>query len=227
MNILSVDWDFFFNDLSGFDWGADETKSYMKELIWHTRYYNRNILTGQYAFQLRPDYEKFWSKIKKNNTILKAVISDSHYLITDFLQDDCTIWNFDQHHDAGYKRHDGKLDAGNWALSNKLKHYYLIYPNWRKDHKESPPQRNFQIFYVDSDFLLSEKFDLVFICRSSCWTPSWCDNHWILFLNEFKECFLDAWENRVVNSYAFGPRSFNPDLAQMFKFDKNAIKSDT
>ncbi len=42
MNILSIDWDYFFPDTSEYDWGHNEN-SIMLDFIWSTRCISRSL----------------------------------------------------------------------------------------------------------------------------------------------------------------------------------------
>lgn len=194
MNILSIDWDFFFPDFSGFDWGADDdTHPHIEEFIWYTRFYNRNYSTGQYAYQLRPKFESFLEWIKGRVNFDRALITDSHKSILKAIKPGAAVWNFDQHHDAGYYREKGipkVFDSGNWALHSYIEKYNLIYPEWRKVFKEpSSDLVEYGVSYWGDEVVIPRRFDILFICRSGAWTPPWCDRWWIEFVHAMRSMF--------------------------------------
>jgi hypothetical protein len=42
-------------------------------------------------------------------------------------------------------------------------------------------------FELSTELPPKDAYDIVFICRSSCWTPSWCDDKWLAFISYFKQ----------------------------------------
>lgn len=184
--ILSVDWDYFFPDLLPYDWGHQESAIFY-ETIWHVRASSRNLMTGERALDVvKPDpklLDDFWDHVCQHPK--KLVITESHANIEQFITENSIVYNFDQHHDIQYDSGLGKLDCGNWAgraMKKKLlKKYILVYPPWRQKAKETEPEqfKEIQILYdVPADL---PKFDIVFLCRSYAWTPTWCDDAWLEF----------------------------------------------
>lgn len=215
--ILSVDWDYFFPNIDGFDWGMNEDNKFLYELVWHTRYDNKNIITKEKAKDIKPTYNgKFWRDKVSDKFVRNIVITDSHKEIDYFIRPFETIYNFDAHHDAGYG-HEDKLDCGNWALNENIEDYHVIYPFWRKESEEREPHILLNCHFEDEkDIFNAEDIDFVYVCRSSCWTPSWCDDHWLKFLEELKSVCPTAWENKLALDYALRARAFNAETAKAF-----------
>lgn len=51
MNILSIDWDYFFPDISEFDWSTNESNSFMFEAIWPLRADNIGYVSKRTAIE--------------------------------------------------------------------------------------------------------------------------------------------------------------------------------
>lgn len=85
MNVLSIDWDFFFPDPSDYDWGANEEMAFMFEAVWHTRCNSRNIFNGEHVLDhFHPDVTPDFWKIVKGKPI-RFLICESHAAITQLL----------------------------------------------------------------------------------------------------------------------------------------------
>ena len=189
MKVLSIDWDYFYGDQTWFDWQMNEDNPIYYEIIWGLRAGNTHIRTGESAITLMQPNQRllkgFWDRVPDAAFIF---VAESHRAILDSLGGiikhvPLEIWNVDAHHDCGYPGSGtDKPHCGNWAaiMGKRLKVFHQIYPGWRRKCKEPTPIRTpDQILYK-----LPEKFDVdaIFICRSSCWTPSWCDDQWLNFI---------------------------------------------
>lgn len=226
MNILSVDWDYFFPDLSEYDWGANEDINYYYEMIWPVRYHDIGIISKERACDnVNPSGHKdFWQKILTNSDIKRIVITDSHKDIEILLCNGYnSIWNFDQHHDMDDRVFN--LTCANWvtALKVPLKKYHLVYPWWRASTliKDIP-----QLYFGPGPKVLEKirplpnpppNFDTIFLCRSSCWTPPWSDNEWIKFIDQLSSMFPTQWRNKISLEYVMKPRKFNINSAKQYK----------
>ena len=144
MNILSVDWDFFFPDTGPFDWGHREAAFFLED-VWWLRCSSRNLFTGERAIDVfwpdRQLLDGFWDKVCPTNPKILA-ITESHldlfYVLRNLPGGSLTIYNFDQHCDLGDT--DAEPDCGNWA-SHALDmgaNIVQIYPEWRKHRPEKP-----------------------------------------------------------------------------------------
>jgi hypothetical protein len=231
MNILSVDWDYFYPDNYEFDWQMNEKNPIYYETIWPIRYGSHSLKTNEMAkdcYMLNEVYKQFWDKVLQNSDPFKLLISDTHSdmsFIFKLFKSKVSIWNFDQHNDLGYGQSSKELDCGNWAAHywKRIKEYHLIYPPWR----ESDPERNgfkgkYSIYYEIPDWLPS--FDVIFICRSSPWTPSWDDAKWIEFIEYFKR-HDKLWERKAAAPYVLKERPFNRQSAEdLIKQTKELMK---
>lgn len=239
MNILSIDWDYFFPDNLDFDWAMDDKKFFFYEMIWPIRWGHCNLYDHKIIAKdvYHPDPQLlngFLDKILINSSPALLSIADSHtdiqYLINLFPAK-VNIYNFDQHHDIYYgnelPKRKVQLNCGNWVgyFLYRIESYHLFYPPWR----ESNPEHVGKLLHTNSiSFTIPESppaFDMIFICRSSPWTPSWSDNHWIEFIEYFKTNHPIIWNNKLTIDYALKPRPFSQKEAeQHFKQSKAAIE---
>lgn len=198
MNVVTIDWDYFFPNIDAFDWGHSEHNAFFYEIIWSTRPNNRSLSgsnVGQRAIdvvhihQKRLDYIK--GLIEEWNPFL-IYVAESHKLAYDVCSQldlrKIDLWNLDAHHDTGYKGSTKSASCENWVTclrqEKRLKSYNLIYPEWRKDAPEGKPKIKTAIQY---DLPKIPSPQALFICRSPAWTPSWADHEWIAFLKLIQE----------------------------------------
>lgn len=214
-----------------------EGLSPIDEMLWHIRYWNVGIISRKYAHEIaRPittDIELFWIKTLRETIDPIVVVADSHADIAQFIQhapQRVKVWNFDQHHDSGYerlRRDEDRINCGNWAykLSTKIKEYNLIYPNWRRDFEEPRAliEPNNTFYHLYDDFPC---FDLIFICRSSPWAPSWADDDWLFLLERLKDDFLLQYAHGIKLDYVLKARPFDVEKANQFKWENFGIKND-
>ena len=147
------------------------------------------------------------------------IIADSHSDIKFVLgMGGWTVWNFDAHHDIRYGKREKNPEfrCDNWAdvgrRRKKIDKYNLVYPEWRKEDKETIPKRfPVNIFYgIPKDLPV---FDAIFICRSSAWIPTWWDTRWIKFIEYWKKD-KHLWKHKVSCDFALKVRSPNMKQAE-------------
>jgi hypothetical protein len=209
MNMLSIDWDFFFEKLEDssqpefmkqwglYDWGHKEAPFFINGPLWTVRagaFIRHNIplpmTTG--------DEETFWGgfKFAKN---AKLHIAESHSSIGHLLSGGNNIWSYDAHHDMGYEQIDnpydhfdesGEVSCDNWALLSHLygTNVHIRYPRWRHYAMEFEPIGNQKAMdavdrQVDDGSIPNIEFDTVFLCRSGAWTPPWVDEQFFNFVD--------------------------------------------
>jgi hypothetical protein len=222
MNLLSVDWDFFFPCADWYDWGHSENKALFLEWIWQVRSGNVHLQTGKLALDHFVPRERelstFWNTVCPKTNLL--IIADSHSDIQIILQmGGWKVWNFDAHHDIRYGKREKnpKYRCDNWVdvgrRKKKIDEYNLIYPKWRKKDKETIPEKfPVNVFYGIPDDL--PEFNAVFICRSSAWIPTWWDARWIKFIEYWKKKDRMLWDNKVSCEFALKVRSPNMEEAR-------------
>ena len=237
MNILSVDWDYWFPNTINFDWGHRESMFFI-ETIWSMRAGCRDIITGDWALDVmkpRKQYKRFWDNYVDGSPEY-LVVAESHLSILEMLRsrrrnsmvedEHVTIWNFDAHHDLGYGMTEE--NCGNWAMKahaeGLMDEYKLVYPQWRFVGPECaeipvPEGLQFEYFYEPPEI---DGVDMVFICRSGSWTPTWCDAAWMKFIGYFKQ-FPWTWESKGYTELALRKRKPNLKEAKELRGEHSAM----
>ena len=231
MNILSIDWDYFFPDNFIFDWAMDDKQFVFYETIWPIRWSNRNLYDHTIIAKdiYHPDLQLlngFLDKVLINSNPALLSIAETHSDIQHLIElfpAKPDIYNFDQHHDIYYYDHPGKindqLNPGNWVsyFTTQIHSYHLYYPPWRKSNPEHKDNRLNYATSISYDIPDNPpEFHIVFICRSSPWTPSWSDHHWIEFIEYFKINYRYVWDHKLALEYALKPRPFNVEDAENY-----------
>ena len=215
MNILSVDWDYFFPCMDNYDWCHNE-RSFMLDLVWSTRVGAFDLLTKQKAIEtlIPTGYQDFWDKMKFAFP-MQLFIAETHADLYHILSGcgPVAIWNFDAHHDLGYGSHNEVLECGNWAShllkEGRMHEYHLVYPEWRKGVPETKSEhmtRSQKRVNVHYEIPKLPMFNAVFICRSSAWTPPWRDNHWMKFLHWWKNNQNSVWQEKRFSEFVLKAR---------------------
>jgi hypothetical protein len=223
MNILSVDWDYWFPNSLDFDWGHRESMFFI-EPIWSIRAGNRGITSGKRAIDVmvpRRSFKTFWDQFE-DLSVVNLVVAESHLSLLAWLREvaakNVKIWNYDAHHDLGYGMQEE--NCGNWALKafqeGILDDYRLVYPQWRvtdpENEKGIPVPDDLPFEYYFEQPQINEKIDVVFICRSGSWTPSWRDSSWMRFIGHFKNAYPWVWQRMQYAELALKRRK--PNLKQ-------------
>ena len=230
MNLLSVDWDYFFPCADWYDWGHKEDPMFM-EFLWKTRPGSMHIRDHVLAidgFVPRVDEVRgFWDRVCSKTKFL--VVADSHSDIKHPLKmGGWTVWNFDTHHDLRYGKrgkNPNQYRCDNWGdvgkRKKKIDKYNLVYPEWRRGEEETFPDSPIcdNVFYgIPKDL---PEFDAVFICRSSAWIPTWWDPLWIEFIEYWKKD-KQLWDSKV--SCEFALRERKPNMEDARKIAKEHVK---
>ncbi len=237
INILSVDWDYFFphDTFCLFDWAANDENEILKEIVWSIRASEINIKRQKSIEYVIPNENKFngfWDKVCHNNP-LNLYICDSHlelYKIVEKLSKrhkNINVYNFDAHHDLYVSTN---LNCGNWVYyalkNNYISEYNLIssdkilyyefdinkFPNFKDRIKTSSIIETINDVY------------LIFICRSSPWTPTWSDDKWLKFIGYWKERDKKLWKNRQTINKKFIENIRHPNMKEAIElFEKYEI----
>jgi len=223
MTILSVDWDYFFPDPDWWDWGHSEAPPFY-EMLWDLRPGNKNLVTKEIAIDVyHPNsvlLDGFWERTlgEEGNAFLAQLwLVESHKTMHDAMYKlsknfALDIWNFDQHHDLYGSDKVTEVNCGNWAkpfTRGRTHNYHIVYPPWRKEHPDTEFKGRCDVRFEHPGKLLP---DVIFVCRSSCWTPPWSDDKWLKFIhevmNKHKVCSL----NTV--PFVMGARKLNLEAAK-------------
>lgn len=180
MNILSIDWDYFFK--------LAKEDDYFIECMWHEYYccvdrkeINPKKLTEAHIwkkmYELRPhlnqvefrhsEFALLFQLLKKQPRNIRCFITDNHASAYRFINSygccKSTIYNVDYHHDV-YNHALKYLNCGNWLL--KLKQESKINNIWWiNGGKKGRPKNNIgKLPHINS--IMDIKFNGIFLCKS-------------------------------------------------------------
>lgn len=220
-SLLSIDWDYFISTENENISSYVENKRTVIDL-WYKRYFQakgrgENI---QKYFQLSPEVDIFWRKIKRVfqfSKEMKVYVSDSHALSYDIANKfHCNeVYLFDAHSDLGYgglSSLDFEVNCANWLgqlLKNKkVKKATIVYSPYTKEKPEYFEEINnlYHVEYLNIDDLHNEiKTSAIHICRSGAWSPPWFDKKFINFVNALGipykviNCPIRRWDTKNIS----------------------------
>ena len=198
LRVLSIDWDFLFNAsleqrmLKFPDCCNEKYPSYLQDIIWSSRYAEskeiEDIAVDARAMSILKEY------ISNNCTKdTFCTVWDSHKNLYDEIisrvkgKGSLEVVNVDFHHDM-YDSQTSEIDCGNWVTflyeekeRNKHERYHAIHPNdryyWvaREDSDVSAEYKEYLTMISIDELPDIGQFDLLFICRSSMWSPPHLD----------------------------------------------------
>lgn len=187
MKVLSIDWDYFIDAtavqrFSMFpDGGNENVPYYLRNIIWASHYNGELEKIGI----KEKDLEIAKDLIAHNFDSI--MIADSHKHIYEFIEEnylgDCIdVTNIDFHHDLYGMNNIGRqeVDCGNWMV--KLFDEYDCTYAWinQSDSDKSVDNDEFcKINEINIEKIKNEKFDLLYICKSSIWSPPHLDKYFI------------------------------------------------
>lgn len=196
-NVLSIDWDYFMDctDAERFimfpDGGNENIGINLSTFIWLGRYASSYVYKEEHPGQRGLDEigikEKEFEYILRNvvlnvNAGCHVSFADSHAEIYDFIHehtkknDKVRVYNVDHHSDC-YNMGD-EVNCGNWA--NKLSDEGIMtrYTWVRGDNEDEIDSDTLKCrFNVTRDITALEGigWDMIFVCRSSVWSPPHLD----------------------------------------------------
>lgn len=195
--VLSIDWDYLIDASAETrcrlfpDGGNENLPQMLQSIIWIGRYAEQRLQNIKVDSQALETIKTF---LKKSCTNLElCTVYDSHKYLFDEVVNNILpnqpleLINIDFHHDC-YTYTDYEINCGNWAnhlfkdtsFRNSCKEdkYYWV---GREDSDPiDTPMSNVHILSANDLFTL-ENFDcdLLFICRSSMWSPPHLDGDFI------------------------------------------------
>lgn len=197
MNLLSVDWDYFFptpmKDALFFDWGHREEHLFMYEsFLWRMR--AETFLQNDRPLPMTSgDETTFWDKFLYSEDV-ELYLCESHRAAAypEVMEGITEVWNYDAHHDCGYHG-EASLEEPDlmesWMLSYMLKgaRCHVRYPGWLEtglnDERIPEIARNeIDIAYDCPEEDQTPVFDRIFLCRSAAWVPPWLDEAFVEFV---------------------------------------------
>jgi len=206
VNLLSVDWDYFFpsgektDQWALWDWGHSEKHGgELLQVLWQSRavgfrHYGLDLPTTS------GEELTFWSRFRFSADC-ELYVGDSHKgAIRPEISDEITaVWNYDAHADCGYHKdalknakRDQRVACEDWLLGyhivNGLKgsDLHVRYPSWRSyamEDEPTPPLKNVDR-QVDDGKPVDVVFDRIFVARSGAWVPPWLDDKWEQFIQD-------------------------------------------
>lgn len=227
INVLSVDWDYYFPDAVDWDWSHDEENPIYYDFVWQTRAGSGNLRTGKRACDAyRPDkslLKGFWERLIKEPPLMLA-IAESHKDAYRYLEHlgvrGARLVNFDAHHDCWWNNmcKPKQVNCGNWvyhALKDGIiSRYDLRYPPFASENytdvidwpEGEDHDDKVHVYFHDMKKRLPRRFHYVFICRSSCWTPPWADRDFLKFVGFWRR-YPSVWDEKMSVPYAMKPRA--------------------
>lgn len=225
MLLLTVDWDWFWNEPADIDWGHREGGPFFENLIWSVR----SVGAGMSGISLRevmskdvdPRPDGFWEKLVKLGFDLqsaKLTISDSHmYAAQAFAPvlgalsvGSRRIVNIDAHHDLGYGSpkirkmwDEGKVEAGGW-LGFLIRvmgcSADIVYPSWKGLRERIPRTKEARRAEVrvfgQGDPVPGGSVLALHVARSPAWSPPWGDDGFRSFVKEAES--MTGWKAEVL-----------------------------
>lgn len=241
MNLLSVDFDYFFpmkdadpDFFTLYDWGhRDEGKLWI-ETLWNHRA-SMFLAAGLPLPMTTGEEVGFWNRFRFSPTA-ELFFADSHRHAANpsIMEDVEMVVSFDAHHDGGYRgsvkdiRRKG-YDCSSWLVPYHLNgaNMVVVYPDWRKTSLEEadPSIPNLRRTYEKD--MIYPMFDRVFVARSGGWTPSWVDPQFHAFM---RDCPVKAQYNMGLTARTFNLEDAEQQAFQMTKFMEqvkraNAVKT--
>lgn len=229
MKILSIDWDYFIDasmsDRASMfpDGGNENLPPYIRDILW-VSHYDGNLEKVNIK---QKDFEILKDLIA--NKFSKIMIADSHKHIYDFIEqnyddDMIEVTNIDFHHDLyGINNIERtEVDCGNWMV--KLVDEYDCTYKWIKQNDSDDNLENKNFCKIDNgeiEELTQEDFDLLYICRSSMWSPPHLDKYFIdAFIPLIKQKEIEV----IYEDLVFNDR-YNKEFLKMVNENKEMIKN--
>ena len=174
MNVLSIDIDFLFTDMSIIQKYMDvDLKPYQswKVIEWKSGIKNFEPCRESYNF-----LSALLIKVLKKDTVISR-IKEHDEIIKVFEKESvkkANVFNVDYHHDVSYGNTDDELNIENWVLFGKKKGMIDKY-NWITQVDAKPCQHSVMKFnssdWRDIDLDKIPKMDLIVLCTSHHFTP--------------------------------------------------------
>lgn len=202
MNLLVVDWDFFFEQKSmpdihpewaHYDWSMNESPFFHKD-IWAIRASDFQE-AGMELPGLTGEEKDFWKRFKfhpRASLFYSESNADAvHMRVARYVDE---VWLYDAHHDAGYHgdlkdvREHGAVSCEDWLCGYYMlgvRHIHTRYPRWKWWAFTTEPKPLIPLERsLDDGSTPPVIFDRVFLCRSGSWVPPWFDAQFDAFVAE-------------------------------------------
>jgi len=197
--VLSIDWDYMIDvdkdRMMFFPDGVDGFGMDVKDFIWAQYYANEGSKMELDSCGIKENDYNFLVKLVKKlvKKDVNVVVSESHFSMYEVARnymgfggyDKFRIYNLDYHHDL-YSEDKSVVDCGNW-FSCLINEDVIDKGVWINDKfsEKMPVKFKKKVKVWDGlDKLDDIDFDLVFICKSSSWTPPHLDDRFIGFVDD-------------------------------------------
>lgn len=213
-------------------WDHSEAPFYLGPVVWSNR--ASGFIQNGMELPRCEGYEGFWDRFKFNEDGVSVIYGDSNLhagrilpssvgMAEDYDTEDRwhTVSLWDAHHDAGYKstgsyeewEATGRVSCEDWmlvhhGLGSRLQ---VTYPAWRGEVGTVEPEPLVPVERrVDDGTDPDDWYDAVYVCRSGCWVPPWCDDQF----TEFMEQAPSPWPTLLDPEEYVHPRPDCRDQAQ-------------
>jgi hypothetical protein len=207
MNLLVIDWDYFFpTPMAGaplgdhpelYAWPVVEDAVHV-EAIWLRRV--RAFIKAGVALPRCQGFSGFWSRfdIAPDATLFYA---DSNAWASQVFPSNAggegpweRVHLYDAHHDCGYPQNHrtfeewqrgGRISAENWLLAHywNSSQVFVHFPPWRESMSRPSEHPLIPVsMTIDTGRAPDVAFSTVFLCRSGAWVPPWCDLQFAHFM---------------------------------------------
>ena len=209
-NVLSIDFDFWFDIPGEYDWQFREASFFINQL-WIFRAIDSaargvDIRTKCKIASDEPKPSRMLTLMHEHNIRVpthRLAVSESHLAAYKWFvrMKDLHIIHIDAHHDMGYCDGMKRLNCDNWikylSLKGKVSKITIIYPKWRLRHDDEWEQNGDRLVSEFGDVEVAHHYGLsehlphdidvkkVFICRSGAWVPPWLDRDFRSLVNSF------------------------------------------
>lgn len=206
MNLLSIDWDYFFpsgektDQWALWDWGHSEKHGgELLQVLWQSR----AVGFRHYGIELPTTSGEeltFWNRFTFSDDC-ELYVGESHKgaIRPEIAEGIYEVWNYDAHHDCGYHKdalknakRDQRVACEDWLLGYTITNsldsadIHVRYPQWRSyamEDEPTPPLKGVDR-QVDDGEPLDIVFDRIFVARSGAWVPPWLDDAWEKFVQD-------------------------------------------
>lgn len=199
MQLLSIDWDFFFVDpapiLKTWVPGSDPQDTLFRTWLMRAQMYLQFTKTIPGTSR---EEQCFWYRFRFSPACTLFSAEEHVHAADPVVMDGITtVWNFDAHHDCGYEE---RSPTRTYADENWLMAYpesvdiRVRYPTWKSDAFKLEPTA---LRAVKRDFddgqQVDVTFDRVFVCRSHQFAPPWLDAAYDAFVSQCPVPLQHAW----------------------------------
>jgi len=224
-NLLVVDFDFFFPELSHdpklwmyYDWGHAENNSLFYGALWVVRAadFDRNNIPRP---KVNDDWMHFWERFDIDESAVLYYADSNRFALHEEVRRSAAdttgqVWLYDAHHDSGYQGTvEGLTDdegTSHFSCEDWMVGYHMLdaelhvrYPTWKTWAFEAEPEMLIDVNRCFDNGLPNDvHFDTVFVCRSGAWTPPWCDH-------DFEDFITDAPVNELYELEECQPREWD------------------